>query len=471
MGKFTEKQFIVEHYQEMLNILNTLKVGVFITDGEGKVLMLNEESERTGGGMAIDDILGRNMEELQAVGYVDESSVLKAIEDRKECRMIQRLANGGSLYLTAVPYFNDDDIELVICTERDITETKVLEKILDETKKLSEKQAKELEYLRAKSKSRKSDVIAKSDKMKDILQTVRRVARLDTTVLISGESGVGKEVIANYIFNMSNRVDKPFVKINCAAIPDNLLESELFGYEKGAFTGADSNGKPGMFEIANEGTLFLDEITEIPLRLQAKLLRVLQERELMRVGGKKPIKVNVRIIAATNVNLKEAVKNGDFREDLYYRLNVFPIYVPPLRERLEDLELLINMKIRTLNIDLGKSISKVDDSVFEAFRRYGWPGNIRELYNKLEQAMNHVSDDEETLRLEHFSARAGEEEIDIEKLRSFDNPIEEIKKEAERKLISEVLEQFDGNKTRTAECLKIPRSLLYQKMKRLGMDI
>lgn len=471
MGKFTEKQFIVEHYQEMLNILNTLKVGVFITDGEGKVLMLNEESERTGGGMAIDDILGRNMEELQAVGYVDESSVLKAIEDRKECRMIQRLANGGSLYLTAVPYFNDDDIELVICTERDITETKVLEKILDETKKFSEKQAKELEYLRAKSKSRKSDVIAKSDKMKDILQTVRRVARLDTTVLISGESGVGKEVIANYIFNMSNRVDKPFVKINCAAIPDNLLESELFGYEKGAFTGADSNGKPGMFEIANEGTLFLDEITEIPLRLQAKLLRVLQERELMRVGGKKPIKVNVRIIAATNVNLKEAVKNGDFREDLYYRLNVFPIYVPPLRERLEDLELLINMKIRTLNIDLGKSISKVDDSVFEAFRRYDWPGNIRELYNKLEQAMNHVSDDEETLRLEHFSARAGEEEIDIEKLKSFDNPIEEIKKEAERKLISEVLEQFDGNKTRTAECLKIPRSLLYQKMKRLGMDI
>ena len=209
----------------------------------------------------------------------------------------------------------------------------------------------------------------------------------------------------------------------------------------------------------------------MPVSVQPKILRVLQEREVDRIGSERSIPVDVRIIAASNQDLKKLVAEGKFREDLYYRLNVFPIYVPPLRERLEDLELLINMKIRTLNIDLGKSISKVDDSVFEAFRRYDWPGNIRELYNKLEQAMNHASDDEEILRLEHFSKSAGEDEVDIEKLKFFDNPIEEIKKEAERKLIGEVLERFDGNKTKTAECLKIPRSLLYQKMKRLGMDI
>ena len=307
MKGIKEKTLIEEHYRELLNIMDTLKVGVFITDGQGNVLMVNKESERTGGGMSLDEILGKNMEYLQKVGYVDESSVLKAIESGEECRMIQKLADGGSLYVTAVPYIRDGDVELVICTERDVTETKILENLLSETKTLSERQAKELEYLRANSEARRPKIIAKSNSMKRILNTVRRIAQLDTTVLISGESGVGKEVIANYIFNMSNRDDKPFVKINCAAIPDNLLESELFGYEKGAFTGADTKGKAGLFEIANEGTLFLDEITEIPLKLQAKFLRVLQEREFMRIGGKESIKVNVRIIAATNRNLKEEV--------------------------------------------------------------------------------------------------------------------------------------------------------------------
>ncbi|MFR8072703.1 MAG: sigma-54 interaction domain-containing protein, partial [Anaerovoracaceae bacterium] len=325
MKGIKEKTLIEEHYRELLNIMDTLKVGVFITDGQGNVLMVNKESERTGGGMSLDEILGKNMEYLQKVGYVDESSVLKAIESGEECRMIQKLADGGSLYVTAVPYIRDGDVELVICTERDVTETKILENLLSETKTLSERQAKELEYLRANSEARRPKIIAKSNSMKRILNTVRRIAQLDTTVLISGESGVGKEVIANYIFNMSNRDDKPFVKINCAAIPDNLLESELFGYEKGAFTGADTKGKAGLFEIANEGTLFLDEITEIPLKLQAKFLRALQEREFMRIGGKESIKVNVRIIAATNRNLKEEVEQGNFREDLYYRLNVVPL--------------------------------------------------------------------------------------------------------------------------------------------------
>lgn len=316
-----------------------------------------------------------------------------------------------------------------------------------------------------------NSIIGKSPAVRKLKEEIIAASKSNSTVMITGETGTGKELVAQAIHALSLRRKERIIKINSSAFPENLVESELFGYEEGSFTGAVKNGKKGKFEQADKGTLFIDEVNQMPVSVQPKILRVLQEREVDRIGSERSIPVDVRIIAASNQDLKKLVAEGKFREDLYYRLNVFPIYVPPLRERLEDLELLINMKIRTLNIDLGKSISKVDDSVFEAFRRYDWPGNIRELYNKLEQAMNHVSDDEETLRLEHFSARAGEEEIDIEKLKSFDNPIEEIKKEAERKLISEVLEQFDGNKTRTAECLKIPRSLLYQKMKRLAMDI
>lgn len=386
MGKTSEKQLLLDNYEDFLNIIDTLKVGVFITDGSGNVLMLNKESQRTGGGMLPEEILGKNMHYLQEVGYVDESSVLKSIENKEECRMIQTLADGGSLYVTAVPYFRDDEIELVVCTERDVTETKTLEKLLEETKKLSERQAKELEYLRAAGKSAKHRVIVKSERMKKVLQTAKRISQLDTTVLISGESGVGKEVIADYIFNNGCRKDKPFVKINCAAIPDNLLESELFGYEKGAFTGADNKGKPGLFEIANGGTLFLDEVTEIPLRLQAKFLRVLQEREFMRIGGKEPIQVNVRIIAATNRDLKLAIEEGTFREDLYYRLNVVPIEIPPLRERQDDIKALAEYFVESFSeeYNIKKTIS--EEALSELICA-PWHGNIRELRNMIERLM------------------------------------------------------------------------------------
>ena len=257
MDRLNEEELLTKYYDEILNIMNTIKVGVFITDGQGNVLMVNKESERTGG-LELDEILGKNMQELLEQGYVDESSVLKALETKDEYRMIQSLGDGSSIYLTAVPYYKDGQIRLVVCTERDITETRVLESLLAESKELSEKQ-KELEYLRAKSNGKSPDIIAESPKMKEIIHAVERVAQLDATVLICGESGVGKEVIADYIFNKSNRTEKPFIKINCAAIPENLLESELFGYEKGAFTGADTKGKIGIFEMAQEGTLFLDE--------------------------------------------------------------------------------------------------------------------------------------------------------------------------------------------------------------------
>lgn len=463
MVRLSEKELLAEYYDEILNILNTLKVGVFIADGEGNVLMLNKESERTGGGMPIEEILGYNMEYLKEIGYVDESSILKAIEKNDEYSMIQKLADGSSLFLTAVPYYKDGKIDMVVCTERDITETKVLEKLLTESKRFSEQQAKELEYLREKNNSKKREVIAESKKMKEILQNVRRIAHLDTTVLISGESGVGKEVIADYIFNMGSRFDKPFVKINCAAIPDNLLESELFGYEKGAFTGADSKGKMGIFEVANEGTLFLDEIAEIPLRLQAKLLRVLQEKELMRIGGKEPINVNVRIIAATNVNLLQAVNEGSFREDLYYRLNVVPIMIPPLRERKEDIRALSEHFVQSFSTEYNMRKSITGEAMSELMHA-PWPGNIRELRNMIERLV--VSFDGEYITARQvknliFSGQEKRGDFVVEE----NATLNDLMNEYEREILISYLEKYQ-TAAEVARKLHVDKSTIGRKLQK-----
>ena len=273
--------------------------------------------------------------------------------------------------------------------------------------------------------------------------------------------------MAHSIHNLSARAFNKFVKVNAAGMAESLVESELFGYEEGAFTGAKKGGKKGKFEIADEGTLFIDEVNQMPFSVQPKLLRALQEGEISPVGSEDDINVNVRIIAATNQDLREMVKDGKFREDLYYRLNVFPVIVPPLRERLDDIPELVEYKIKELNEEMGKSITSVDPAVYKRLRDYDWPGNVRELYNRVEAAMNYASG--EVLRPEHFNFRMDNSRIDLNEVSQFDNPIEEIKKEAERKLINETLMKFNHNKTKAAEYLKISRPLLYQKMDRLGI--
>ncbi len=233
------------------------------------------------------------------------------------------------------------------------------------------------------SKSGIEGIVANSIKTLEIVDTIKSVANTPATVLLTGESGVGKEVFAKAIHNLSDRRDKPFVKINCAAIPEDLLESELFGYEKGAFTGANTT-KKGKFELADGGTIFLDEIGDMPLLLQSKLLRVLQEKEIERLGGSKTIKVDVRIIAATNKDLEKMVQEGTFREDLYYRLNVIQIHIPPLRERREDIPVLIYYFLDKFNKMYGKNL-KISDELVELLTNYDWPGNIRQLQNTLER--------------------------------------------------------------------------------------
>ena len=301
------KDFIRKNYRILLDILNCLKVGVYITDGDGNTVFLNDESCKTGG-LTREEVLGKNMAELEEMGFVENSITLRTLESGKEEDIIQNLGDGDKVFVTGTPlYCGDDGIDLIVCTERNITETLVLRELLRERNEDNEKIKNEIEYLKNQNIVLWGNMIAEDDETRTLAEKAARIAKLDTTVLLTGESGTGKEVFANFIYQNSGRVGRPFIKVNCAAIPENLIESELFGYEPGAFTGASKKGKMGLFEMANTGTLFLDEIGEIPIHLQSKLLRVLQEKEIMHVGGSKVIPVDVRLITATNRDLQKAV--------------------------------------------------------------------------------------------------------------------------------------------------------------------
>ena len=282
--------------------------------------------------------------------------------------------------------------ELRCSIVRNITEQlkkeEEIQSALDEVKKLRDRLQKENSYLMQEIKLNHNfeEIVSESPRFKEVLVNVEQVAATDATVLITGESGTGKELLARAVHNLSSRRNRPLVKVNCAALPANLIESELFGHEKGAFTGAIQR-KMGRFELADKGTLFLDEVGEMPLELQAKLLRVLQEGEFERLGSTQTQRVSVRVIAATNRNLNKSVEEGSFREDLFYRLNVFPIESPPLRERLEDIPVLVNHFIKKFGKRLGKPIEKVSQQVIDALQAYHWPGNIRELENLMERAI------------------------------------------------------------------------------------
>lgn len=380
-----KRKFIEEHYQLLLDILDCVKVGVYIADGEGNTILVNKESEKTGG-ISREELRGKNMADLIEEGYVSDSTIIKSIKSHREENIIQELGDGGKLFITGVPVIEEGKVDVVVCTERDITETTHLKNLLEETQAHVESYNKELEYLRLDSKKRKKIIVSESYEMRSALEKANRLAKLDTTVLLLGESGTGKDLLAEYIFTNSERNDKAFIKINCAAIPENLIESELFGYEKGSFTGAEREGKIGIFEACNGGTLYLDEIGDLPVQMQSKLLRVIQEKEIFRVGGKENIPVDVRIIAATNVDLTKAIQEGRFREDFYYRLSVVPIIMPPLRSRKDDIEPLALHFINIFNKKYHFKKNILPEGI-EILKGYNWPGNVRELSNVIERCM------------------------------------------------------------------------------------
>jgi two-component system, NtrC family, response regulator AtoC len=318
------------------------------------------------------------------------------------------------------------------------------------------------------------NMIGQSNQMQDIFRLIHQVANSDATVLICGESGTGKELVAQAIHYHSPRTKKPFIKMNCVAIPEGLLESELFGHEKGSFTGA-LNQRVGKFELAQDGTLLLDEIGDMSLTTQAKLLRVLQEREFERVGGNKVVKVNIRIIAATNQDLAKAVQEKRFREDLYFRLNVVPIYLPPLRERKSDIPLLLDHFLRIYNARFSKQVRNVAPSVMKFFTEYSWPGNIREFENIIQRAVVLAQSDtliENYLPLGTHPVKSNDI-IPTESL-SGNQPLSEkinaITTEAEKKIIIQALEEAQGNRTVAARILGLSRKGLYDKLARYNIS-
>jgi two-component system response regulator HydG len=308
-----------------------------------------------------------------------------------------------------------------------------------------------------------SRIVGRSPVMKKTLETVATVAPTEASVLILGESGTGKELIANALHQGSNRAEKRFIKVNCAALPETLLESELFGHEKGAFTGAVGR-KPGRFELADGGTIFLDEIGEMSLATQAKLLRVLQEREFEPLGSTRTVKVDIRIIAASNKMLLDEVKNGHFREDLFYRLNVVPIILPPLRERKEDIPLLTEHFLKVYNEKNGRSIQGFHPRALDALMRYSWPGNIRELENVVERAVILARDDYVPFSELPEAIREDAGDTLTEELRDGIRSGTTLR-EMERELILKTLEDNDGNRTRSASILGITRRTLQLKLK------
>jgi len=313
----------------------------------------------------------------------------------------------------------------------------------------------------------RSGIIGSGETMSRLMDSIRKVAVTTTTVLITGETGTGKELVAHAIHRNSNRRDNSFIKINCAAISENLLESELFGYERGAFTGAVST-KPGRFELADRGTLFLDEIGELPLDMQVKLLRVIQDYEFERVGGLKTIKVDVRVLAATNRNLFQEVKNGRFREDLFYRLNVFPLHLNPLRERKEDIPALAEFFLEKFNRKLEKGIKAIDGPVMDLFIKYDWPGNIRELENIIERLVLISSGNVISLEDMPSEIAAGFNSLKSGEAGDKEKPFKEVirnrMEDVERQMIESTLDECEGNVTQAAKRLGMSRKGLQLKM-------
>lgn len=363
-----------------IKLLNLLSDGITISDKHGKIIFQNDLDIEIVG----INCINQYAKDLVAEGKMSDSLTIKVLESKEEVTIFQSFLNKKWFLVTGKPIFDETgELQYVLIITRDMSKLKSLE---EEVKKLEiqnetfKQKIAELNEIEQK----KMNIVATSPAMQKVLKRILRVAEVDSTILIEGESGVGKEEVAKLIYLNSRRSTEQMVTINCSAIPENLLESELFGYEAGAFTGAIKGGKAGLFETATGGTIFLDEIGEMPLQLQAKLLRVLQESEVQRIGSTKPIPIDVRIIAATNRNLAEMVQQGTFREDLYYRLNIIPIEIPPLRERREDIVPLAYHFLTS--IEQKYNIKRIlDKEALKLLEEYDWPGNVRQLKNIVER--------------------------------------------------------------------------------------
>ena len=439
-------------------------LGLMVIDTEGTLVYMNDQCARY---IEVD----RDRSIGRPIGQVFPPSTMMRMLDASAETDADFYFSEGRVSFTRRTQLRKDGKVVGVIEYDLLQDTGSLEQFVDKyTHILNEGARSHADQLKSLRRTNYSlaDLIGSSATMNELKRQILRAAATNSTVVVSGETGTGKEIVAHSIHNLSKRTFGRFIKINAAALPEALAESEFFGYEPGTFTGAVREGKKGKFELADGGTLFIDEISSMPLQLQPKLLRVLQEKEIDRIGGTASIPIDVRVIAATNQDLFRLVSEERFRQDLYHRLHVFPIRIPPLRERKEDIPELVIDKIVELNIEFGKNVLNVDDEVYHELIRYDWPGNVRELYNLVENAMNYVEGD--TLKWSHFDLRIDGRQMDLTPLKGSANPIEAVRNAAERRLICEVLRTHGGNKTKAAESLHIARPLLYQKMKRLGIE-
>ncbi|KKM11172.1 hypothetical protein SY88_09945 [Clostridiales bacterium PH28_bin88] len=372
---------VLEINRELNDVIDLSADGLVVSDSDGTLLRMNKAYEQIVGVKA-QDFIGKPAAELKKCGVLPEVVTTRVLESGKQENLCLRI-RGREVLLTGRPIFDDEGkIFRVVATIRDLNELNMLKEQVQTFKELHDRYLAELAQLRAKEV--KVDIVADSAAMRRTMDLALKMAQVESNVLITGESGTGKEVVAKLIHRASQRRDGPFITINCGAIPPALLESELFGYEPGAFTGAKRSGKPGLFETAQGGTIFLDEVAEMPLDLQVKLLRVIQERVCFRLGGHKPVALDVRIIAATNKNLPEMIAGGLFREDLFYRLNVVQIFIPPLRERKEDIPSLVMHFLAKFNKKYHFQ-KRISPEAMGGLLHYSWPGNVRELENTIER--------------------------------------------------------------------------------------
>ena len=445
--------------------------GLLVIDSDANILYMNEFTAMANKIASPKDAIGKNIDELLADGE-SVNKLSTVLRTRKPYIGEVYFWKGLPIISNAYPLFRDG--KLIGAFEYDIFEdAKALHAFIRQLNRMKNENIGELSHKDIVTVAKYSidDIVGRSLEIAKLKESILEAARTSSNVMIEGESGCGKELVANAIHSASKRYLNPFIALNCAAIPSGLFESELFGYEEGSFTGAIKGGKRGKAEVAKEGTLFLDEIDQLPRADQPKLLRFLQEREIMRVGGEQSIPVNVRVITATNKDLKKEVAEGRFREDLFYRLNVLEIQLPTLRERKEDLDELARFTIDKLNVTMERQdipVKYIDDDVKRMLYQYDWPGNVRELQNVLERAMNKCHG--ETLRMEHFKNFIVKNRIEVQEIPAEDATLKEITNYVEKKTILDAYKKFGGNKTVIANVLGISRETLYKRLREYEIE-
>jgi len=461
MAEYKKKENIEVLSDELIQILDNINVAVFVDDADGYEIWLNKAAEEL---YAIDrdEIIGRNMFDLEEEGVFVPSLTARILKKESGMDIIHENKAGKKLLTSGVPLMDEENrIRRVVTTSVDITRLVTLEQEL-------QKAHDALDQLSVFEGLDSQEVIMSSMAMREVIQLTKKLAQIDSTILITGESGTGKGVIAKILHENGNRRSFPFVQINCGAIPDNLMESELFGYESGSFTGSRKGGKKGLFEVAQHGTIFLDEIGELPQNLQVKILQALQNKQIQKIGATETIPVDARIIAASNKNLEEMVSAGTFREDLFYRLNVVPIYIPPLRERPEDILSMIKLFLKRNNEKfLEKKV--ITSNAIADLLKYSWPGNVSELENIIERLV--ITTQRDTILPENLPIYIRH---DIRNQTNITNKTGMSYKEAMDLLEKQLLQNALGSCKTTrqiGDMLKLDQSTIVRKLKKHNLKI